>query len=296
MRFVPVPTGKFNTSYFVRGVGAELVLRIAPPADSVFLFYERDMMRQEPGLHALLRRETEAPVPRILAYDDSRELLERDFLLMERLPGRPLSETSGGDVDRTLGQVGHHLAQVHRLTATAYGYLGEHRPMAPQPTWWEAFHVMWNKLLDDIVGVGGYTVQEADALRWLLDDHRHVFDRPVPASLLHMDVWGQNLLVDEAGDLTGILDWDRALWGDPEIEFAVLDYCGLSTPAFWEGYGVPRDTSPAACTRRGFYLLYELQKYIVIRRGRQHDHAGAERCKRQVFALLEESRIRGNLA
>jgi aminoglycoside phosphotransferase (APT) family kinase protein len=80
-------------------------------------------------------------------------------------------------------------------------------------------------------------------MRRLLDRHIDVFDRPVPASLLHMDVWAENILADERGRLRGLIDWDRALWGDPEIEFAVLDYCGISEPAFWEGYGVERDTS-----------------------------------------------------
>ena len=67
------------------------------------------------------------------------------------------------------------------------------------------------------------------------------------------------------GRVTGIVDWDRALWGDPEIEFAVLDYCGISEPAFWRGYGKARDESPEAKLRWLFYYLYELQKYIVIR-------------------------------
>lgn len=48
--------------------------------------------------------------------------------------------------------------------------------------------------------------------------------------------------------------------GGPEIEFAVLDYRGISEPPFWRGYGLERDASPAAQTRRMFYLLYELQK------------------------------------
>jgi len=57
----------------------------------------------------------------------------------------------------------------------------------------------------------------------------------VPASLLHLDAWAQNILVDEAGNVTGLVDLDRALWGDPGIEFAVLDYCGISEPVFWRG-------------------------------------------------------------
>jgi len=85
--------------------------------------------------------------------------------------------------------------------------------------------------------------------------------------------------------LTCLLDWDRALWGDPEIEFAVLDYCGISEPAFWEGYGRRRDESPEAQVRRVFYLLYEIQKYIVIRRVRYGSPAKAEPYRRQSLQL-----------
>jgi aminoglycoside phosphotransferase (APT) family kinase protein len=284
--FKPIPTGKFNTSYFVNLDGREFVLRIAPPKDSVFVFYERDMMLQEPGIHRLLLQETTVPVAKILAFDDSHEVIERNFILMERLPGQPLSTSFFVDQNRVLRQVGEALAQTHRLTAEQYGYLGEHAPMLPQSTWIEAFQVMWHKLIEDVAAVRYYSDEECSQLRDLLDKHLSLFDRKVSASLLHMDVWGQNILIDNSGNLTGLVDWDRALWGDPEIEFAVLDYCGVSQPAFWEGYGQERDYSKAAQVRNLFYLLYELQKYIVIRHGRNHDPASARQYKNQVVQIV----------
>ena len=84
-----------------------------------------------------------------------------------------------------------------------------------------------------------------------------------------------------------MLDWDRALWGDPEIEFAVLDYCGISEPAFWEGYGSQRDNSREACIRRTFYLLYEVQKYILIRLVRSKSPTAADGFRRQSLQLAE---------
>ena len=286
-RFEPIRTGKHNTSYFVQEAGNDLVLRISPPDDVGFLFYERRMMAQEPGLHALLRAETSVPVAQVVAYDDSRALLDRDYLLLERLPGRPLADVALAPqlLDQVLEQVGVYLAEMHSLVADRYGYLGAHQPMQPQSSWAEAFVVMWGKLLDDVVACGGYTVEEADAFRRLLDVYLPHFDRPVPASLLHMDVWSQNILVDEAGRVTGLVDLDRALWGSPEIEFAVLDYCGISEPAFWRGYGQQRDTSFPAQVRARFYLLYEVQKYIAIRLWRRQDPSGALDYKRQSFAL-----------
>ena len=285
--FRRIPTGKFNDSFFVRAGDAELVLRIAPPKDSVFVFYERDMMRQEPGIHALLLRETSVPVAEILAFDDSHEIVKRDYMVMKRLPGEALTHAAGVDEDEVLRQVGTCLAAVHRLTAHRYGYLGEHAPMEPQPTWQQAFEIMWRKLVLDVRTTGHYDEAESDRLVCLLEQHLSLFDRDVPASLLHMDIWAQNILVDENGNLTGLVDWDRALWGDPEIEFAVLDYCSVSKPAFWEGYGRKRDESPEARLRNVFYLLYEIQKYIVIRHGRQNDPEGAAWYKRHVMQIVD---------
>ena len=292
MRVTRCRTGKFNTSFFVEGDGtADLVIRIAPPPGTGVLFYERNMMAQEPGLHRLLRERTRVPVAEIVAYDTSRKILQSDFILMERLPGVSLTEAEfmgAADVEKVCRQVGEYLSKVHALHADAYGYLGEHRPMAPQSTWREAFRVMWDKIVDDTLGCGGYSREEADRMRQLLDRFETLFDRDIPASLLHMDIWHQNILVDRQGTVTGIVDWDRALWGDPEIEFAVLDYCGVSTPAFWEGYGRPRDESPEARIRNHFYLLYEVQKYILISLLRRRSRAQAEQYRQYVFGLADE--------
>lgn len=287
MRLTRIPTGKFNTGYFVDADGEGFVLRIAPPADSVFLFYERNMMRQEPGLHRLLRKRTAIPVAEVVAFDDTHDLIDRDFILMRRLPGQPLCDRPNAHYGRVMRRVGECLREVHSLTAERYGYLGEHRPMDPQPSWAEAFRVMWCLLIEDVAATGHYDRDEVNSLIALLDRHRALFDRAVPACLLHMDVWAQNILVGVSDELTGLVDWDRALWGDPEIEFAVLDYCGISTPDFWTGYGTPRDESPEARLRNIFYLLYEVQKYIVIRHGRGRAPGAATGYKRQVAAVLQ---------
>jgi aminoglycoside phosphotransferase (APT) family kinase protein len=291
IRLRRIPTGKFNTSYLVYGGAVPLVLRIAPPDDrSQVLFYEHQMMRQEPTVHALLRERTDVPVPAILASDFSHCEIDRDYLLMQRMPGTPLSGQVGptsATLGDTLREVGYCLRQAHALTGDRHGYVGEHRPMQPQPDWASAFQIMWHSLLDDVERCGGYSPEEAAYMRRLADRHIKAFDRPVAASLLHMDVWAENILADEHGRLTGLIDWDRALWGDPEIEFAVLDYCGISEPPFWEGYGAVREHSPEAEIRRVFYLLYEIQKYVVIRRVRGRDPQRADAYRRQSLRLAD---------
>jgi aminoglycoside phosphotransferase (APT) family kinase protein len=278
LRFVPIRTGKHNTSYWVDSNLDRLVLRIAPPDDAGFLFYERHMMRQEPRLHALIRTHTTIPAAEVVGYDFSRALIDRDYLVMTALPGTPLSDVAGltaSQFERALEQVGDALRQLHALTAPeqlgveAYGYLGGHHPMEPQPAWAKAFHVMWHKLLDDVAACGCYSADEAGLMRNLLELHLELFDRPVKACLLHMDVWSQNILIDRAGNVTGLVDFDRALWGDVEIEFAVLDYCGISEPAFWQGYAAERDESPAALVRRRIAEVYAHPRLAARRPARR---------------------------
>ena len=60
----------------------------------------------------------------------------------------------------------------------------------------------------------------------------------------------------------------------------------ISKQPFWEGYGGNRDESDEARVRNFFYLLYEMQKYIVIRHGRDHDDNGAMAHKRQVMQIM----------
>jgi len=151
--------------------------------------------------------------------------------------------------------------------------------MQPQATWREAFAVMYRKELDDIVACGVYDERTADAAMNLLREHLDAFDHCDTSRLLHGDLWVTNLLVKPDGEVTGLLDFDRACWGDVEWDLAIAEYCGVTQPAFWEGYSphapVPvrpgyADTGPAA-VRRMFYLLYEHQKYIVISMSKRRD-------------------------
>lgn len=285
-----VPTGKFNSTFFAKTPENEFVIRIAPPDGIGYLFYEVNMMAQEPAIHKLLRLHTTIPVPEIYVYDTTRDIIASDFLIMERMPGTPATDVflSPQQWNRALFQVGQFLAQAHARTTEFYGYVGEHKPMPPGKSWQEAFDFMWETMIRQIIDMGAYTGDEGNLFLSAYEKHRHLFTYAGPPRLLHMDVWAQNILVDESGNVTGLLDWDRALWGDPEIEFAVLDYCGISEPAFWEGYGQQRDDSPEANIRHIFYYLYEVQKYIVIRGTRGRDWSRAMEYKQASLSIARK--------
>ena len=291
--------GKFSESFHVAGADGQYVLRVAPGDDLLQLFYERRMMRQEPAIHARLLAETSVPVPRIVAHDFSRRLIDRDYLLMPRLEGIALSDArlSRAARARALREWGGYIAQVHTITdpQDRFGYLGEHRCMQPQAAWAEAFRVMYRKELDDVVACGAYDANTADAAQKLLEAQLALFEHCRSSRLLHGDIWVTNLLVAADGRATGLLDFDRACWGDVEWDLAIADYCGVTQPAFWEGYGrvVDRSTGDAA-VRRMFYLLYEHQKYIVISMSRRrNDPPRARRYAEESLAIMENFRKTG---
>ena len=48
---------------------------------------------------------------------------------------------------------------------------------------------------------------------------KHELNKYVP---IHGDLWRQNIRVDESGNLTGIIDWDRKSLGDPHWDFRMI--------------------------------------------------------------------------
>ncbi len=292
--FTPITTGRFNISYVVKCKKDDLILRIAPTQDIGLIFYEKNMMAQEPGIHRIIKERTSIPVPEIYIYDNSHSIIDTDYLIMEKIDGITATDANfltKKQWDYILYQIGKHLNELHCLKAEEYGYLGEHHPMTPQKNWAAAFSVMWNKMINQIVEVGGYSKEEGDSFVKLLDAYYNVFQHNPVSSLLHMDIWHQNIILDKNGKIIGIVDWDRALYGDVEIEFAVLDYCGISEPSFWKGYGMQRDFSKNDLIRNIFYLLYEIQKYIIIYSTRRYNPASVEQYKKYVFNLAEQIKL-----
>lgn len=77
--------------------------------------------------------------------------------------------------------------------------------------------------LPDLDGV--LDPEEIDRVNRWWDAARPELERFEPA-VVHGDPWYGNLLVDESGELTGVLDWEGLALGDPAADFAALTYFG----------------------------------------------------------------------
>lgn len=278
-KITKIPTGKFNESYFVDDNDKKYVLRIAPLPQIPVLFYEKNMMKKEPAVHSIILDKTNVPVAKIIRYDFSGSIIQNNWLLMERLRGDALSEISiGGKIlDKLFFKLGRSIREVHKIKNSWFGYPEKSGHDPGEKNWYNAFFKMWSGLLENIRETNLYSDNDVEWLKTLLAEKKIYFNHNPEPSLLHMDIWAQNILTDQNGELTGIVDWDRSLWGDPEIEFSVLEYCGISKPSFWEGYGKTPEFTRGYEIRRLFYFLYEHQKYIYIRSMRNNSWETAKK-------------------
>ena len=84
-------------------------------------------------------------------------------------------------------------------------------------------------------------------------------DEVTEACLVHWDLWDGNIFIHE-GQISGIIDFERAFWGEPLIEhyFSHFSQCA----AFEEGYGRAVVTETERI-RRSLYDLF-LDLILVI--------------------------------
>ena len=256
--FNELDDGWFNAAYAMTLTdGRRVVLKVAPPPDVEVLSYEHDIIRAEVDALALVRAHTDAPVPEVLWFDDSRTRVASPLFVMTFVPGVSLDKVRGElttgqqtDVDAALGR---HLRAINEIRGTAFGRLA---PSAPRhDTWREAFTELWTAVLAD-------GERKAVPLPFTYDELRAAFTRAAPACdaveeprLVYWDLWDGNVLVDPAtGALRGMLDLERTLWGDPlmETQFAPHD----RRDAFLTAYGPTDLDSPAGRVRRAAYDLY----------------------------------------
>jgi aminoglycoside phosphotransferase (APT) family kinase protein len=221
--------GMYNAAYLLDLEGSgprRAFLKVAPPDAIVPLTYERGLMQAE--IAVLEAAAPLAHVPKVLAADLTRRHIDRDYLFMEALDGEPLSNlretlTQAGLV-RLRGEIGRIAGTVGSITGTRFGYPGN--PDLQANTWPQAFRNIVAAIFADArrfdvalpLPIAELEEQFDRAMTTLLID----IDTP---RLVHYDLWDGNVLVRRNHDgwnVSGIIDWERAFYGDPLAEIVSL--------------------------------------------------------------------------
>ncbi len=216
-RWVRLEGGHSNLTYLLTDAsGDEYVIRRPPQGE--LLPKAHDMYREFRIIEAL--HPVGIPVARPVGYCDDRDVCERHFYVMSKVPGQALysgtqtAERLDAEARAAVGPsfVGV-LAAIHSVDPADVGLgdLGRHEGyVARQLTTW---YRSW--------------VASADAADY--DDARvhRLYERLLgtipeqgPARVVHGDYGVHNTMVGDDGRIEAVLDWEIATLGDPLADFA----------------------------------------------------------------------------
>ena len=231
--------GWFNAVYTVRlSDGREVILKIAPLKDADVLAYEKQIMATEVATMRLVRENPAIPVPQIYAFDTARDICDSEYFFMEKLTGEnyeqvkaSLSPAMQAQLDQQIGVI---IRQINGFTGTYFGYDGNSDLRAA--TWKEAFSNIMEAALEDGHRKQADVGYSRNEIRRAVHTHAPSLEAVTTPQLVHWDAWDLNFFVRD-GQVTGILDFERALWADPlmEAQFRALAWEGVSSRM--QGYG-----------------------------------------------------------
>lgn len=254
--------GWFNTVYWIRYATAlpDMVIRIAPHPQQPVLSYEKNLMSRELEILHMLQAYPNIPMPKLLGYDTSRSLLEHDYMFLEKFNGVMLQDVKDNLSPQNLQEieyeVGHMVKRMANIEGPHFGYITGGLG-AGSATWREAFTQIIEALIQDGEALEVEAPLPWDELRALLAPLMYVMDEITRPGFLHWDLWAGNIFVKPINGryvVEGFIDWERGLWGDPDMEQAVC--CRNFGPAFYEGYGKKLAEQGPEAVRLSLYRLY----------------------------------------
>lgn len=270
--------GYFSAAYRLRlNDGRCFILKVAPPHNVRVLRYEYDIISAEVEVMTLVRQQTQLPIAEVVAFDRSCELVASPYMLVTFLPGQSLASVrahvSASAREAIEHELGGYMRQLHAITGDSFGLA---HPQAKRfGTWREAFLDLFEMVLLDGEEQHIPLPNSYAQIRALLQRAAPALDNISHPSLVHWDMWDGNIFVDQQHQhITGLIDFERALWGDPLFE---NQYIALTEPAaYLQGYGKSLFVDQQARDRRLLYNLYLFSILMIEAVYRQYPSAGPE--------------------
>lgn len=261
-----IPADDDNQIYVVNN---EIIVRLNALEPTNYKF------RKEALIYQRLRT-TDLPVPQVLGLDTSHHIVPYDVILLERLSGErglhvwPLID---GETRKQLSHsLGAALASVHNQRFLHYGGYNEESKKLGNHDNWRSY--LLDKAAESLIALWQCEGLPAMMLYGVEDFLMRavVPARPTP-SLVHGDFGLHNALFSrgkKGWHLSGLLDFEWALVGDPEYEFATgllvePDEVNPIVVPFLQGYRTTRDLPNGWEQRTYIYrLIYHLSLCAVV--------------------------------
>ena len=258
--FRELTEGYFNMAYEIQlSSRRQVVLKIAPQKGTRIMTYEKNIMSAEVSAMNMAKTAGCIPVPEVIAYDDSCSICPSPCLFMEKLEGDSLnsikSQMTDEQIDRINLEAGKICRQINAISCPAFGYPGQ--PEFQGPDWFSVFQKMLDAGIQDAALGHVDLIIPIHHLHQYLQRDRPFFAEVTEPKLVHWDCWAGNIFVKN-GSVSGVIDWERSIWGDPLMEVGFRTYS--NNAAFRKGYGLEVFTESQA--RRA--LWYDIYLLILV--------------------------------
>lgn len=260
--------GYFNAAYLITlEDGRETIVKIAPPGEADIMSYEKNIMRAEVSAMKLVRTKTDLPVAEVFYYDDSHTLCKAEYFFMEKLPGESLDvkghSLSEEEKNEFSSRTGRLTKKINSIAGEKFGLLGQ--PDRMGDNWYEVFYDMMTMAANDAVRKDIDVGIELSRLFDGLKRDKSCFEEVKIPRLVQWDLWAGNILIEE-NRITGLIDFERCLWGDPLLEVGFRTY--WYKKAFYEGYGITEltDNQRVRALWYDVYLMLLMAQEYVYRK------------------------------
>ena len=179
------------------------------------------------------------PVPHIYGYDDSCTVCTSPYFVMEKLRGESMNKIryalSHEQIDSLYLETGRIIRNVNSIACPCFGFPAQREYQGGN--WYSVFYKMMTAAIDDVRRTGAMLEALPDELMNELGRSEAFFNEVKEPRLVHYDCWDGNIFV-ENGNITGIIDWERALWADPLMEVQFRRFS--PDLMFQKGYGLEK--------------------------------------------------------
>ena len=260
--------GMFNAAYRVDFADGASVLKIAAGDASGLLSNEVNLMGAEVAAMKLLREHNLPHVAQVQYADFTRSLCSGNYFFMDCLPGRSISscreELSEAGIAHVMTQVGAFQRQTAGIHGESFGLLGDTLRF---PTLHGLIRHLYANVLQDAAAKNIDLGVDAGEVLARLDSDEAIFAEVKKPSLVHWDMWEGNIFAKD-GELCGVIDWERAMWGEPFMDDRFRRH--NRPAAFLEGFGQTA-FSPAEERRLSWYDLFLYLTMITESYYRQYE-------------------------
>ena len=251
--------GYFNVAYEVTLSGGQsVVLKIAPAWNVRIMTHEKNMMYAEVGAMEKALEHGGIPVPKVLGYDESCAICGSPYFFMEKLKGSSVNKIKDTltqeQMEAIYEETGKICREINRISCPCFGYPGQ--PQYQGTDWYTVFRRMLEAGIEDARRGNVDLKIPVDELFWHLEQDKDIFAEVTEPRLVHWDLWDGNIFVSH-GEITGLIDWERCIWGDPLLEVGFR--CHWDNDSFRKGYGAASFTKSEE--RR--ILWYDIYLFIV---------------------------------